>query len=149
MPKVRNITRGTPISTEVFNDHANAINFLYDDVAGHTNGLIINRPDRSQVARRIMEAQVVAHQVQLASAARVTANSPIAWEISFSPAFADIPVVTTGLVVAASSPAMSKRGIVSLSSISASGVAGTVIFPEDGANVSVSVNIVAVGLAKV
>lgn len=148
MPKVRTISRGTPISTEVLGDHANAINTLYDDIAGHTTGVVINRPDVSQVSSRIMDAQVWAQQKLLATQSKVTANSPITWSVSFNPAFADVPVVTTGLIVHAESPSMAKRGIVTVSSVSAAGVEGTVVFPEDGSNVKVSVDLIAVGLSK-
>lgn len=148
MPKVRTISRGTPISTEVLGDHANAINALYDDIAGHTTGVVINRPDASQVSSRIMDAQVWAQQKLLATQSKVTANAPVAWSVAFSPAFADVPVVTTGLVVHAESPSMAKRGIVAVSSVSAAGAEGTVTFPEDGSNVKVSIDIIAIGLSK-
>ena len=43
---------------------------------------------------------------------------------------------------------MAKRGIVAVSSVSAAGAEGTVTFPEDGSNVKVSIDIIAIGLSK-
>jgi len=144
MGKVRTISRGIPVSTETLGDHASAINDLYDDIAGHTTGVLIQRPEAQLVSKRVMDAQFWAEQ----TGGKVTALTAYNWSVTFNPAFADIPVVTTGLVIGTGSPTMAARGIVSISSISANGASGTVVFPEDGNNIKVYVSVHAIGQSK-
>ena len=151
MAKVRTISQGTPISSEVLQDHANAINELYEQVFNQAAGVSIVTNGIAQTPVRVTQGQFYGETLAVLSNAKVTAGTPVEWSVTFNPAFADIPAVTATLMIPsdASKPAAAQEASAKITSVSASGAQGIITFPKEGDNVTLQVSVVAIGASKI
>ena len=151
MAKVRTISQGTPISSEVLQGHAAAINETHEEVFNQRAGVSIVNKGVAQTPVRVTQGQFYGETIAVLSNAKVTAGTPVEWSVTFNPAFADIPAVTATLMIPsdASRPAAAQEASVKITSVSASGAKGIITFPKEGDNVTLQVSVIAIGASKI
>lgn len=150
MAKVRTITQGTPISSEVLQEHASAINEIHEQVFSQSAGVSVVYKGIAETPVRVTQGQFYGEVLSVMSNATASTATPKTWSVAFNPAFADIPAVTATLIIpteAAGSQA-AQQASVKITSISKSNVSGVVVFPKEGENVTLQLSVIAIGAAS-
>lgn len=143
--QVSTITPGTPISSDVLGEHAQAINAMYSEVFGRTASVTIER-DRSSSNVRVTELQAFAKKVDL-TVSNLAANTAFSVQVSF-PAFAAPPIAVATKAIGAETDRVALSADVSVLAVTNQSVRIAVSFPQPvSAAVSLSVNLIALGVA--
>ena len=154
MAAVRDISKGTPISSEVLQEHVSAINSLHEQVFNLSAGISVVYKGVAETPVRVTQGQFYGEVISnVINGGKVSADDTKEWSAIFNPAFADIPSVTATLI-APSLPGVprtlaAQAANVFITSITASGVSGIIYFPKEGENVTLYVSVSAFGASKI
>ena len=151
MAKVRTISQGIPISSEVLQEHAAAINEMHEQIFSQAAGVTVVTKGIKQTPVRVTQGQFYGETVAVLTNSKVSTATPEKWSVLFNPVFASgtIPAVTATLMIPqdAASPAAAQEANVIITSVSATGASGTINFPKEGENVTLLVSVIAIGAA--
>lgn len=151
MAVVRDISKGTPISSEVLQEHVSAINSLHEQVFNLSAGISVVYKGVAETPVRVTQGQFYGEVISVMSSAKVSAGDTKEWSVTFNPAFADIPSVTATLIAPldVSRPIAAQEANVLITSISASSVSGIIAFPKEGENITLQVSVSAFGASRI
>ncbi len=138
--------RGQPLDVTYIYQIVKAVNDLSTQASTSINKYVtVDTPNAGKQSVKTSEARIIGGYVQVTNGSTQTAGSTLAFSYAFPTEFKFAPVVTATAVSTGTASDAGKDVVVTLSSVTTSGIEGSVKFNLGGVT-NVGVNLIAIGI---